>query len=228
MSLLVFVLGPSGEGKSRSLVNMDPESTIIVNADEDPLPHKQLVRNFIEGKNLFHTSKLSEIETVFDNANKNPKIKAIAIDTWSRIMTNMRMSNRMRVSVDPRKEWNSLAERNYDVMLTKAKKLRPDLIVYLISHVESDILATDDGFSVGKVHASTQGQLLKKMFPESFSSIVLYTYVDRIPGLDPKFYFSTIPMGNNTCKTPEGMFEEKLIPNDLAFVDTSIREYYNL
>jgi hypothetical protein len=32
----------------------------------------------------------------------------------------------------------------------------------------------------------------------------------------------------STAKTPEGMFEESEIPNDLKAVDTAIREYYGL
>lgn len=228
MSKIVFILGPSGEGKSRSMLNMDPETTIIINSDLDPLPHKQLVANFTEGKNLFSTSRITEIDKKLQEANANPKIKSVVVDTWTRIMTDMRMSPKMRNAMDGRKAWGDFANIVYDVFFVNAKKLRPDLIIYLLGHVEKDASTSDDGFDTGKTQAAVQGQLIKKMFPESFSSIVLYTHVERIIGAKPTFHFTTVPIKDNTCKTPEGMFDTDLIENDLAFVDKKIREYYSI
>jgi hypothetical protein len=42
---------------------------------------------------------------------------------------------------------------------------------------------------------------------------------------DNKFF--TQANGQSVAKTPEGMFELE-IPNDLKFVDTTIREYYGM
>jgi len=40
------------------------------------------------------------------------------------------------------------------------------------------------------------------------------------------YYFSTQTDGSSTAKSPKGMFEEKLIPNDLSLVAESINSYY--
>jgi hypothetical protein len=40
--------------------------------------------------------------------------------------------------------------------------------------------------------------------------------------------FSTQNNGQDTVKTPIGMFADTMIPNDLLLVDTTIRAYYGL
>ena len=41
-------------------------------------------------------------------------------------------------------------------------------------------------------------------------------------------WFLTQSNGNDAVKTPEEMFSEKKIPNDLLIVDNAIREYYGM
>ena len=45
---------------------------------------------------------------------------------------------------------------------------------------------------------------------------------------DGHYYFSTQNSGSDTVKSPMGMFDEALIPNDLAEVDKAIRNYYGM
>ena len=54
-------------------------------------------------------------------------------------------------------------------------------------------------------------------------AIVLKTVVD-----DDGYHFSTRNSGQDTVKSPVGMFQADLIPNDLKMVDAKIREYYDL
>jgi hypothetical protein len=42
-----------------------------------------------------------------------------------------------------------------------------------------------------------------------------------------EFIFETRNNGENTCKSPKGMFEQPEIPNDLEFVRKSIIDYNN-
>ena len=57
----------------------------------------------------------------------------------------------------------------------------------------------------------------EKLVLEGCFDIVLYC-------ADQKFY--TQANGTSTAKTPEGMFNDKEIPNDLKAVDAAIRAYY--
>ena len=54
-------------------------------------------------------------------------------------------------------------------------------------------------------------------------TIVLKTVVQ-----DGRYMFSTQNNGQDTVKSPMGMFDQALIDNDLKAVDDAIREYWNL
>lgn len=92
----------------------------------------------------------------------------------------------------------------------------PDnVIVYFLHHTETD--------SDGKLKAKTIGKMLdEKLTVEGCFDIVLRTSIEN-----GQHYFLTQSNGNDTVKSPEEMFPEK-IPNDLALVDKTIREYYGL
>lgn len=91
----------------------------------------------------------------------------------------------------------------------------PDVIVYFLHHTET----TDSG----KIKAKTSGKMLDNQLTlEGLFSIVLLCKADG-----QEHYFETQSDGYNTCKSPMGMFENK-IDNDLKMVDKVIREYYEL
>ena len=70
----------------------------------------------------------------------------------------------------------------------------------------------------------TLGRLLDdKIIIEGMVTIVLRTLVEN-----GKYLFSTQTNGNDTVKTPMGLFETKTIENDLATVDSAICTYYGI
>jgi Leu/Phe-tRNA-protein transferase len=74
------------------------------------------------------------------------------------------------------------------------------------------------------VKIKTIGKLLdEKITIEGLVSIVLRTAV-----VNGNYMFSTRNSGHDTTKTPMGMFDEELIENDLALIDTQIYNYYEL
>lgn len=89
-----------------------------------------------------------------------------------------------------------------------------DLVVYFLHHVQSDEFGT---------RAKTVGKMLdNQLTVEGLFSIVLKT---KVGGGEYKFVTQTD--GNDTVKSPMGMFERE-IDNDLKFVDEQIREYWDL
>lgn len=74
-------------------------------------------------------------------------------------------------------------------------------------------------------------QLLKmldeKITLEGLFTLVLYTKVEADPKEGNKYYFQTQTDGTNTAKSPRGMFDSLLIPNDLQFVLNQIEKYEN-
>lgn len=106
--------------------------------------------------------------------------------------------------------------RNFWELIKAVEKLSDDTVVYFLSHIETG----DDG----REKAKTIGKLLdEKISLEGMFSIVLKTAV-----VDGQYYFMTQTNGNDTCKSPIGMFSTHSLPNDLKLVDEGIRLYYDM
>lgn len=224
MATLVYVVGKSGRGKSTSCMNLDPDSTAIINSDQKDLPFPQFKSKYNKEKNNYlQSSNIVEITNFLKSVQGNKQIKTVVIDTWSRIMTDSVMSNSFRNASNGMQAWSNMAYENYNLLNIINEKLRDDIIVYLMCHPET--VYDESGFP--KEQISVQGQQLKKFAPESFSSIVLYAEAVKSPGEPVKYLFRTKTTGEDTCKTPMGMFEEEMIPNDLTIVSEKIIKYYS-
>lgn len=99
--------------------------------------------------------------------------------------------------------------------LTASGKLDRDVIVYFLQHTETT--------EQGKTKAKTVGKMIdSKLTLEGLFSIVLMCEASK-----DGYSFVTQSDGYTTCKSPMGMFEER-IDNDLAMVDATIRDYWAL
>lgn len=221
MARLIFIVGPSGSGKSASLRNLDPKSSFIINSDDKDLPEQKLHKAFNEkAENYFVTSSPIAVLEILDALDKRSNVKTIVLDTWSRTMTDGIMKPKFRKE-DGWEKWGNFAAAHYDLFV-RVKAMRNDINVYFLAHPES--IYDDRGLLRERI--AVQGQQLAKIGPESFSSIVLYTEVIQGIGDKIDFCFRTITKGPDTCKTPIGMFKEILIPNDLKIVNDIINNYY--
>jgi hypothetical protein len=116
----------------------------------------------------------------------------------------------------------------FQSILSTAKSLRDDLNIAIIMH-EDDLVS--NGIIVGK-KAKTVGKLVDDQYnPLSVVTVALFTDVSYDKEGNPVYSFIT-----NRClrqgveipaKSPEGMFAERLIPNDLNLVFKTAREYYS-
>jgi len=224
MGQLIFIIGKSGTGKSTSLRNLNPDETIIINSDQKALPFKKFKEKYNEEKgNYLQTSNTTECVNGLKAAHKNPEIKRVLLDTWSRVMTDAVMDPKFRAEKGFNK-WGEFSSAQYDLLNIINDKLREDIIVYVMCHPDS--ITDEMGIVSHKI--AVQGKQLEKFVPESFSSIVLYAEVQKIHGEPNRHVFRTKSSGNDTCKTPMDMFEEDFIDNDLVIVDNAIREYYGI
>jgi hypothetical protein len=196
-----MLYGQSGTGKSTSLRNFQKEDVSIINVSGKPLPFRQ---------------KLPTVST--DNYKQIigglPKIKtpSIVIDDATYLMVNAFMRN---AKVQGYQKYTDMAF-DFNSLIEAALKLPDDKIVYFIGHSNQ----ADDG----REQFKTIGKMLDNYVTlEGKFTIVLKTVVK-----DGQYYFSTQNNGMDTVKSPMGMFEEELIPNDLKAVDDVIREYYGI
>ena len=201
MAIIVMVYGQSGTGKSTSLRNFKPEDVCIVNVSGKPLPFKNKHKTF-------NTDDYMSIEAAIQKA----PAKSIVIDDATYLMTGEYMRT---AKVPGYQKFTELA-LNYYTLVKTAAALPDDKIVYFMGHSDID--------SNGNEKFKTIGKLLdEKITLEGMFTIVLKTVVT-----DGKYQFSTRNSGQDTVKTPMGMFSEPLIENDLAAVDKAIREYYEI
>ncbi len=201
MAIIVMVYGQSGTGKSTSLRNFKPEDVCIVNVSGKPLPFKN-------NHKTFSTDDYMAI----DAAIKKAPTKSIVIDDATYLMTGEYMRT---AKVTGYQKFTDMA-LNYYTLVKTASALPDDKIVYFMGHSDTDANGNEKFKTIGKM-------LDEKVTLEGMFTIVLKTVVT-----DGKYQFSTRNSGQDTVKTPLGMFNDVLIDNDLAMVDKTIREYYGI
>ena len=77
-----------------------------------------------------------------------------------------------------------------------------------------------------KIKAKTIGKMIDNTLTlEGLFSIVLFGKVNKNDDGVLQYGFETQNSGENTCKSPMGMFEDLFIPNDLQFVKDCIDKY---
>lgn len=146
------------------------------------------------------------------NLLKTTKSKSVVIDDSQYIMAN----EFMRKANDKGFDKFTLIGRHFWDIVESLKSLPDDRIVYFLHHIDTD----DNGY----MRAKTQGKLIDNhICLEGMFGIVLRTFVNN-----GHYGFFTQNQGNDTVKTPMGMFQSLTIDNDLKAVDSTIRKYYGI
>lgn len=211
----VAVMGNSGHGKSRSLKTLDPKKTFIIDSDSKGLPWSGWQKQYNkESKNYLRSSEITDIEKTINIINKNEEFKHIdtlVIDTMNAIMLDQEMKRMKEKGYD---KWMDLAQDIYSI-ISLCNKVRNNLIIICIFHI--DDVTDDNGFH--HFRFKTNGRKLEKIQLESKFNIVLLAKKEG-----DKYIFET-QANFSTAKSPEGMFKELTIPNDMKFVVESIQKY---
>lgn len=225
MSNLVLILGESGTGKSTSIKGLNPKETVVFNTLGKRLPFKGSASAYsTENKNLFKIDDWEKVVTYLDMVDKKAlHVKNIVIDDAIYIMRTEFFNRCKEKGYD---KYNDLAD-HFRKIIAMCGSLRDDLNVFMFLHSET---VETEGSIVG-YKSSSVGKLLDKLYrPEENTAITLFSQ----PKFDDKgqaqFGFYTHKMRVNgielPSKTPDGMFEEDFIPNDLGIVVKKMEEYY--
>lgn len=203
---VTLVLGESGTGKSTSLRNMNPETTFIFQSIKKPLPFKG---NKYTKENLMVTDNYEKIIKGLLKLDKQDKFKDVIIDDSQYIMANEFMRRSKEKGFE---KFTEIGEHYWRILET-CNSLE-NINVFILSHTDEN--------EMGKVKIKTIGKLLDdKITIEGMVTIVLRTCVEG-----GEYFFRTKNNGQDTVKSPLGMFEDELIPNDLLTVKNKINEYY--
>ena len=216
MGISVMILGESGRGKSRSIKNLNPEETLVIKSISKPFPFKssewkQFDRATKTGS-IITTDNYEIVKQALLNADKLGK-NVVVIDDAQYLMSNEFMN---KSSVKGFDKFVEIAKNMWELITTANEKTPEHLRVYFLQHTETT--------STGEVKAKTIGKMLdEKITIEGMVTIVLNAEKEN-----SNYFFTTQNNGSNTCKSPEDMFSDFRIDNDLRYVDNAICSYYDL
>ena len=198
-----MILGETGSGKTYSLKNFDPSEIGIFSVEKGRLPFKG------DFKVVKHAG-YNDINKIF----KDPKLKRYVVDDSQYLLVNDLFDRAKEVGYQ---KYTDMALAFRDLIHNVNHRLPDDVIVYFLHHTETDA-------NTGKLKAKTVGKMIDQYLTlEGCFDIVLLTSVES-----GNHYFVTQSDGYTTAKSPEFLFPDIKIPNDLKMVDDAIRDYWNL
>lgn len=200
MAIMVILEGESGTGKTSSLRNFSNGEVAVANVSKKPMPFRSQLR----------TISSNDYTTIakFLLSCKEP---SIVIDDATYLMAH-------QFFVSDQKGYDKFDSigKNFYNLLNIAASLPDEKVVYFIGHNTVN--------DVGHERFKTVGKMVDNYITvEGMFTVVLKTVVK-----EGEYYFATHNNGYDTVKSPIGMFEDDLIPNDLKMVDDVIRDYWNI
>lgn len=217
MSNTSLIIGESGTGKSSSLRNLDCKETFIINVLDKPLPFKGYKKNYqrvsqdwLSGNYCASDDYDAIIRAIKFVDKKRMDIKTLIIDDFQYVMSNEFLTSKEKGY----EKFTSIGKHAWEI-LHALTTCRADLDCFVLSH--SDIDAN------GRSKIKTIGKMLdEKVTIEGMFTIVLHTMVR-----EGNYLFLTQNDGTHIAKSPMGMFQDKYIENDLAFIKSQMNNYYN-
>lgn len=206
MAVPVLIIGKSGTGKTTSLENCISDEWNLIRVLNKPLPFRGKINGWCT----------DDYQTVF-KVLKQSKAKSIVIDDAGYLITNQFMKGHSNTGAGNTVYgfYNTIADHFWE-LIQFITQLPDNKIVYVIMHEETD--------ENGETKPKTIGKLLdEKVCIEGMFTIVLRCVIENGEHL-----FITQSENRAVSKSPKDMFQDLKIPNDLRFVDDSIRKYYGL
>ena len=218
MSNTSIIMGESGTGKSTSIRNLDPKETFIINVMNKPLPFRGYKQSYtrispdVSTGNYYASDNYDLITRVINKVNiTREDIKTLIIDDFQYLMAGEFMSRALERGYD---KFSEIGKHAYD-LLKLLPTLREDMDVFVLMHSEPN--------ENGKMKIKTIGKMLdEKITIEGMYSMVLQTEL-----MNGNYAFITQGDARHIAKSPMGMFSNRTIPNDLAFVKQEMQKYYN-
>jgi len=216
---LIFVAGPSGSGKSTSLRNLDPEKTIIINTENEPLP-------FPDGykfKKMVKVKNLANFRTALKKALESTEADVIIIDSFTSLVEFLYravVGSADKTGDGSFAAWEQYKEKILQILLQC--KDTGKIIVFL--GLDETILDEKRRrFKTVMVQGSLKG-LIQKEFGVMLWAKVLS--MDAVEHKHERYVFVTNSDGVCEAKTPMDMFDDLHIPNCLNTVIQEVKKYH--
>lgn len=212
MARAILIEGPSGRGKSSSFRNLDPATTLIINAERKSLPFK--------GSNRFKQERPKNVKELFDLLNKykaSKKLKVLAIDSTSAVVDMI--AHEMGIIYSGYDVWRKYSERVYEMFQILKEYNDNGIHVALTGHDET--IQGDNGQAQKRM--KMQGKVWEGVVEKEFD-IVLWANVTVQDESNVKYTFKTQTNGIIPAKSPIGMLPMEM-DNDLNAVIELIDKY---
>ena len=221
-SKLVGIVGATGTGKSTAIKHLNPEETYIINVAKKELPFKGSEKLYnTENKNYKEVEDANEISRLLKTiSDKAPHIKNIIIEDSNYIMG----FNMVAKATETGFTKFSVMAKDMVELFREARRLRDDIKVFYFTHPET----IEDGGEIIGYKIKTAGKLIdNQIVLEGLLTVCLYTFVEESKDGTATYNFVTNRFKKYPAKSPDGMFADIRIPNNLQQVVNSIDEYYN-
>jgi hypothetical protein len=221
-SKLIGIVGFTGTGKSTSVKHLNPKETYIINVAKKELPFKGAEKLYnAENKNYKEVDDANEITRLLRTiSDKAPHIKNIVIEDSNYIMGFNMIAKATEVGYTK----FTLMAKDMVELFREARKLRDDLTTFYFTHPET----IEDGGEIIGYKIKTAGKLIdNQIVLEGLLTVCLYTHVDESKDGTANYSFITNRFKKYPAKSPDGMFDETKIPNNLQLVVDKVNEYYN-
>lgn len=205
MGMPILVYGKSGSGKSRSLKFFGENEILLVNIEGKQLPFKNSFK---------YVCRTDSLDTIITQCQKMP-CKVAVIDDAGYLMTHHFMDNHRNKKGNASFDmYDDIADTMYFLVQRIKKELPDDVRVYIMLH--------EDTNDAGDTKIRTIGKLIdNKVCLEGMVTVCIRCMSDN-----GKHFFRTQTDGFDITKTPEDMFEEVEIENNLKEVDNTIKTFY--
>lgn len=212
--MVIGLMGESGAGKTTSMRNLDPATTVYIDCDKKGLSWKGWKSQYnTENKNYLKTDFPQVALQMLQRVNTEEafkKVKTVIIDTLNGLMVADEMRRSKEKGYD---KWMDLAASVYE-LVDYALTVRDDLTVIFVCHTQTE--RDDAGYSFTRI--KTSGRKLDKIALESkFTTVLLAKCVDG------KYLFET-QSKFSTAKSPFGALEPEM-ENDITEVVKRLADY---
>ena len=198
MGVPVLILGQSGSGKTYALRNLPNESYGLIECEKTMLPFKG-------GKKFARTKSFGELRGIIQQYAET--VDVVVVDDFGYCVTDLfihHINDKDQFGI-----YKQIAAEVYQT-IEFINGLRPEVIVYITMHMDSD--------AFGNIVPKVMG----KMVNEKIDLLGMVNVCLLSEVVDGEHVF--IADGKPPAKSC-GMFEEQIMPNDLALVDRGIREF---
>lgn len=201
----ILIYGKSGSGKSRSLKFFGEDEILLINIEGKQLPFKNSFK---------YICRTDSLDTIITQCQKMP-CKVAVIDDAGYLMTHHFMDNHRNKKGNASFDmYDDIADTMYFLVQRIKKEVPADVRVYIMLH--------EDTNDAGDTKIRTIGKLIdNKVCLEGMVTVCIRCMSDN-----GKHFFRTQTDGFDISKTPEDMFSEIEIDNNLKMVDETICNFY--